>query len=176
MCTTPQKSQPMKPVELEAAELDDGSAAADGREIALVPVAERRDIGRARDPGGDQPADIAAHLLGGRRDARHGPAVGAATAAVSPITNTSGWPGTDRSAPTVTRPARSCCGAEPLRGRRGHDAGGPDDGRGVDASALEYRRRARSQPVTRVAVMTSTPLAVERAPSIVRQVLGKASA
>jgi hypothetical protein len=44
------------------------------------------------------------------------------------------WLGTDRSTRTFTRPVR----IEPLCRRRGHHAGGPDDGVGIEPPVLEF--------------------------------------
>jgi len=62
--------QPAKEAgELEPTELHHRGAAADGGEIAQVAITKWRWRGPARDSRGDEPADIAAHLLRGRRGA-----------------------------------------------------------------------------------------------------------
>src|SRR5215831_17223045 len=61
--------------QLDAAELHHGGVAADGGEVALVAVAERRRLIGPGEPRRDQAADITTHLLRGRRNAGHGAAV-----------------------------------------------------------------------------------------------------
>ena len=79
------------------------------------------------------------HLLGRRRDAGTVRPAASVTAAVSPMTKMSGWPGTDRSGPTYAAGAVGL-GAEPARRGRRHDAGGPDH------RAASMRPLSRSTP------------------------------
>ena len=154
MWTRPHSSQASGAVELEPAEVGDGGAPADGRHGAVVAIAERRRRGAAGEPRAQHARDVGALLLGDRREAGQRLAVAHRAAwAVSPMTKISGWPGTTRSGPTMTRPARSCLDAEPSRGRRGRDAGGPDDGRGLPGARRRWRRRLRrtGRPACRAA-------------------------
>ena len=76
MCAAHQTSQPMKPLQVEAAEVGDRGLAADGGEIAVVDIAERlveRLPAQARQRS---PRGVGALLLGDRRDARQRLAVG----------------------------------------------------------------------------------------------------
>ena len=91
--------------EPQAADLRHRGLAADGGQRPLVAVLEpapRLRLQRPEDVAGDVPA----HLHGRRRHAR-ARACRRVTAARSPATKTSGWPGTVRSGSTLTRPARS---------------------------------------------------------------------
>ena len=79
------------------------------------------------------------------------------------MTKISGWPGSDRSGPTLTRPARSWSAPSQRAAARRHDAGGPDDGGGcqtlvADGNAVSValgNRRAEphldTQPLERAA-------------------------
>src|SRR6185437_10075015 len=64
-----------RPLELDPAEIDHRPPLADRRQIALVPVAERRGRGRAAKPGADDVRDIDPLLLGRGRDAGNRPPV-----------------------------------------------------------------------------------------------------
>ena len=65
------------------------------------------------------------------------------TLARSPATKISGWPGTLRSRPTGTRPARSRGDAEQRAQRRGGDAGGPQHRARRHERARPARNRVR---------------------------------
>ena len=108
MCATLHSSQAMKPLILKRPICDDGALAPDGGERAEVAIAERRRPALPFCARDQQIGDVLALLLGDRRDAGQRLAVCASIAsAVSPMTKMSGWPGTERSGVTFTRPARS---------------------------------------------------------------------
>ena len=86
-----------------------------------------------------RPADVTAHLLGRRGDARHRRPLLSLTAAISPIGENFRLTGhADRSGPTMIRPARSC--SAPIHSAAGEafDASGPDDGGRIDTVAAEH--------------------------------------
>ncbi len=123
--------------QLQAAELHHRGAPSDGGEIALVAIAERRRRRRAGDACRDQPSHIAAHLLGGGRDARN--------AAARRIGHGGGVADREHLGEAAHReirldlhaPGAVMRGVKPARRRRGDHAGRPDDGGGIDAAALE---------------------------------------
>ena len=65
------------PAQLDPAEIDDGRALADRREIAGIPLGEGRRSQLALQPRLDEIGDMASLLLGGGRDAGHRLAIGA---------------------------------------------------------------------------------------------------
>ena len=124
------------------------------------PIVARLPLSRYRNGGASAPSQAGADGLGHvapllHRDRRHaGQGIGepsrSRTRTMSPSAKTSGWPGSVRSASTVTRPARSTSAPGALGERRGEPggghAGGPDDGPRGDARrravrVLDRRRR-----------------------------------
>ena len=157
MCATLHSSQARKPVQLQPPELGDRALAADGGERAEVAVAERRAAScrvrvRASSFATYSPCCLATGATPGS-----GLPSASGSSAVSPMTKTSGWPGTreigrdDDAAGAIGR------GAEPVAGRRGHDAGGPDDGARLDALGAERDAVGSRSAVTGAPSRTSTP-------------------
>src|SRR5689334_14419749 len=120
--------------QLEAAEVDHREPLADLRQAAGMAVAERRG-GAAREPRLDALGDIAALLLGGRRNARHRLAVPGWYRHGVADREDLGMAGHGQ----VRRDLQSAGAigrrAQPLRGARGAHARGPDDGLGVEPIA-----------------------------------------
>ena len=105
-------------------------------------IDERR---RCRTPvhaRGDDPADVAAHLLRRWRNAGNGPAIGLRDGRGVADREDLGPPGNAKIGVHLDASGAIVLGADPLRRRRGDDTRGPDHRGRLDAAAIERQRPA----------------------------------
>ena len=156
--TNTHASHAMQPRHAQPPELGDGARATDRRHEPLVEVAER--LARQPATSSRMLRATGARLLhrdradaGQRRRARPS----GVNDAMSPMTNSSGCPGTAQSGPTMTRPARVERHAQRRRQRARTHARAPQHGAGVARVSPPTARRDASIASTRTPVRTSTP-------------------